>query len=159
MGSDASRRHESHVGEEALGDVLTFMRALWKVDHGLRSVSKRMATALGVTGPQRLVIRVIGRYPSLSAGEIASFLHIDPSTLTGILARLERHGLIVRAADPGDGRRSLFQLAARGREINASRAGTVEQAVRRTLATLPDAKVSAAREVLEALAHELGADE
>ena len=35
-------------------------------------------------------------------------MHVHPSTLTGILKRLERQGLVERRADPRDGRRALF---------------------------------------------------
>ena len=73
-----------------LGEQLEFMRLLWAIDHGLQTRSKRMAAALGVTGPQRLVIRIVGRFPGVSAGQLARILHLDPSTLTGILRRLER---------------------------------------------------------------------
>jgi MarR family transcriptional regulator, organic hydroperoxide resistance regulator len=141
---------------EALGDVLTFMRLLWAVDHGLRSASKRLASVAGVTGPQRLVLRMVGRFPSASAGELAELLHVHPSTLTGVLDRLERRGLLQRREDPKDGRRSLFRLTAKGETVDAMRAGTVEDAVRRVLARLSQNRVASAREVLSALAAELG---
>ncbi|UQA56411.1 MarR family winged helix-turn-helix transcriptional regulator [Polyangium aurulentum] len=133
---------------ERLGEVLDFMRLLWAVDHALQSMSKRMEGSLGVTGPQRLVIRIAGRFPGISAGELASVLHIHPSTLTGILKRLEARGIIDRKADPSDARRALFGLTAKGREIDALRVGTVEAVVRRTLGKLPSRKVTAARDVL-----------
>ena len=41
-------------------------RLLWAVDHGVRRRSKQMAATLGVTGPQRLVIRLAARYPQAS---------------------------------------------------------------------------------------------
>ena len=66
------------------------MRALWAVDHALRSASKRMKNRVGLTGPQRLAVRIVGRFPNATAGEITKVLHVHPSTLTGILARLER---------------------------------------------------------------------
>ena len=65
------------------------MRLLWAVDHGLQTRSKRMAVGLGITGPQRLVLRIVGRFPGISAGQLSRILHLDPSTLTGIL---RRHG-------------------------------------------------------------------
>ncbi len=139
----------------ALGDVLDFMRILWAVDHGLQSASKRMRAALGVTGPQRLVIRMVGRFPGVSAGRIADLLHLDPSTLTGVLKRLESMGAIRRMPDPKDARRALFALTDKGKSVDALRGGTVEATVRKVLADLPSAKVQIAREVLEAMAVEL----
>ncbi len=135
--------------------VLEFMQLLWAVDHGLQSRSKRMEAALGVTGPQRLVIRVVGGSPGIGAGGLARVLHLHPSTLTGVLRRLEDRGLIRRDVDPADGRRAVLRLTAAGRKVDATRTGTVEEAVHRTLGRLPRAKVAAAAEVLRALAAEL----
>ena len=40
--------------------VLRFMRLMWAADHELHSISKRIASRIGLTGPQRLVVRLIG---------------------------------------------------------------------------------------------------
>ncbi len=143
----------------ALGHVLDFMRLLWAVDHGLQSVSKRLESTVGVTGPQRLVIRIVGQFPGISAGDLATILHIHPSTLTGVLKRLVSRGELERRADPADARRAQFSLTLSGQRLNRMRAGTVESAVQRTLQQLPPEKVDTAREVLTALARELNASE
>jgi DNA-binding MarR family transcriptional regulator len=131
------------------------MRLLWAIDHGLQTRSKRMASALGVTGPQRLVIRIVGRFPGVSAGQLARILHLDPSTLTGILRRLERIRLLTRRRDPRDGRRALFRLSAAGRRLDVMAAGTIESAMHEILAKLPRRKVRFTREVLADLARGL----
>lgn len=137
-----------------LGDVLEFLRLLWAVDHALQSGSKRMESRLGVTGPQRLVLRIVGRFPGIGAGRVAQILHLHPSTLTGIVQRLQARGLLQRTIDPKDGRRALFTLSPRGRKLDALQSGTVEAAVDRALRRLPE-KVGAAQEILAALAEEL----
>ena len=151
---------EIHQLEEAkgppLGAVLDFMRLLWAVDHALQSTSKRMESTFGLTGPQRLVVRIVGRFPGIAAGRIAGILHVHPSTLTGVLRRLESRGVLQRRPDPRDARRALFMLTNKGRRLDVIRTGTVEQAVRRVL--LKDAgKVAAAQEVLASLSEELDA--
>ena len=118
-------------GARNLGQVLEFMRSLWALDHQLQSASKRMEAGAGVTGPQRLVLRIVGRFPGISAGEVSQILHLHPSTLTGILRRLSDHGLIERRADPSDARRALLHLTARGRGIDGVRTGTVSSWVSR----------------------------
>src|SRR3954463_10758173 len=139
-----------------LGAVLDFMRLLWAVDHALQSASKRMESTLGMTGPQRLVVRIVGRFPGIAAGRVAEILHVHPSTLTGILKRLESRAVLQRRPDPRDARRALFMLTAKGRKLDTVRTGTVEQAVRRVLTRDPD-KVASAQEVLAALSEELDA--
>jgi DNA-binding MarR family transcriptional regulator len=140
-----------------MGRVLDFMRLLWAVDHGLQSISKRLEGSVGVTGPQRLVIRIVGQFPGISAGDLANILHIHPSTLTGVLKRLVTRGQLVRRSDPQDARRAQFALTAAGQRLNRMRAGTVEAAVLRALTRVSDEQVDATRSMLKVLAEELGA--
>src|SRR5438552_10967506 len=90
------------------GETLQFMQRLWELVHALDVRSKRMSLEIGVTGPQRLVIRLVGQRPNQTASEIAQTLGKHPSTLTGVLARLEERSLITREADAEDRRRARF---------------------------------------------------
>lgn len=110
------------------------MQGLWSLVHALDVRSKRMARTIGVTGPQRLAMRIVGRHPRSTAGEIAAILEIHASTLTGILARLESRRMIAREVDPEDRRRARFMLTAAGARVDGERKGTVEAAVKRALA-------------------------
>jgi DNA-binding MarR family transcriptional regulator len=143
------------MADAGLDPVLQFMRLMWSVDHGLHKVSKRMASSIGLTGPQRLAIRIIGRSPGMAAGQLAALMHLDPSTVTGILRRLEDGRMISRRVDPADARRTQLTLTARGREFDRKSAGTIEAAVRRALASVPSQQVEAASRVLTALAEQL----
>lgn len=134
------------------------MQLLWAVTHGLESTSKRMLSTVGVTGPQRLVLRLIGQYERLSPGDLADILHVHPSSLTGMLRRLERSGFIKRRRDPNDGRRAFLTLTAPGRALSDSQVGTVESKVRNTLRKVSPAKAAAARDVLKLLAKQLGVE-
>lgn len=135
-----------------LGDELDFLSLIWAVDHALQRASKRMNATLGLTGPQRLVVRIIGKFPSIPAGQLARLLHLHPSTLTGVLKRLERRGLIDRRLDPRDARRSLLGLTSKGRQFDIDREGTVEAAIHGALPGFSAEKLRATREVLELIA-------
>ena len=138
-----------------LDGTLEFMRLLWQVAHGLESTSKRMSRTLAVTGPQRLVIRILGQYEELSAGQLARTMCVHPSTLTGVLRRLEDRSLIERRRDPEDGRRALFGLTSRGRQVDAVKTGTVEVVVRRVLSHASERQIDGARALLRLLGEEL----
>jgi DNA-binding MarR family transcriptional regulator len=138
-----------------LGETLEFLRLIWAIDHGLQLASKRTETLVGVTGLQRLVVRILGRFPGLSAGQLAGLLHIDPSTLSGVLARLADRNLLDRRSDPRDTRRAQLALTADGRKLDVATEGTVESAVERALGRIPKDKLNSAREVLRALAESL----
>ena len=145
-------------GMESLGRALSFMRLLWAVAHGLESTSKRMLATLGVTGPQRLVLRLVGHLGTTSAGELARALHIHPSSLTGMLRRLEEAGLLRRKRDPADGRRAVLSLTPSGKRLNSRGRGTVEFIVDRALGAATKEDVRAAERMLQLLAAAFEAD-
>lgn len=131
------------------------MRILWALDHGLQLTSKRMVATWGLTGPQRMVIRLVGRFPNISAGHLAQALHLHPSTLTGVLKRLEAREILWRKPDPKDGRRALLGLTQKGRELDVPMNGTAESAVEVALAKLPPETVKAAADALAEIARQL----
>lgn len=152
---DDAHRETDAGGRAALPDVLQFMQLLWAVVHGLERTSKRMTGDIGVTGPQRLVLRVVGLFPGMSAGDLAAVLHVHPSTLTGVLRRLVAQRLLARTDDPADRRRAVLRLTASGSRVNGARLGTVEAAIGRALEGLSDRDRLATRRVLERLAAHL----
>lgn len=157
-GGTRSKAGQALQGDESslrLGKVLDFMRLLWAVDHGLQTTSKRMESDHGVTGMQRLVIRMVGRFPGISAGELAEVLHVHPSTLSGVLQRLAKRGVLKRQVAPDDGRRALFFLKEAGEELDALQIGTTESAVRRSMARHSPEELAIAEHVLATLAREL----
>jgi DNA-binding MarR family transcriptional regulator len=155
--TDGPTRRVRAGDEPGFGPVLDFMKLIWALGHGLQSTSKRMERTLGVSGPQRLVIRIIGERPGASAGALAAALHVHPSTLTGVLRRLEQRGWIRRAAAKDDRRRARLSLTPRGTRLNALTEGTVEAAVARVLARLPEATIASGRLLLAALTDEMAA--
>lgn len=116
-----------------------------------------MRGQLGVTGPQRLVLRVVGLFPGVSAGTLASILHVHPSTLTGVLQRLIAQGMLHRSAAPGDRRRAVLTLTARGARVNAVRSGTVEAAIVDGLEHVSARDRQSAQRVISRLADRLDA--
>jgi DNA-binding MarR family transcriptional regulator len=128
------------------------MRIIWSLDHGLQSLSKRMQATLGLTGPQRVALRIVGRLPGITAGTLAEVLNLHPSTLTGILQRLEARGLVRRTADASDRRRARLALTAAGRRLDVPAPNTAEAVLGEVLARFPRRRTRDAAEVLGALA-------
>jgi DNA-binding MarR family transcriptional regulator len=116
-------------------EVIEALQGLWALAHALEARSKWMHRELGITGPQRLLVRAIGEAPGCSAREASMRLSLDPGTVSRLVVGLERARLVERHADAADGRRFPLVLTARGRRVNALRQGTVEAAVRQVLGT------------------------
>jgi DNA-binding MarR family transcriptional regulator len=149
----AATRPESP--ETGLDKVGHFLRLLWSLDHELRSMSKRMEARYGVTGPQRFALRMLGHAPGLGAGDLAELLQLHPSTLTGILQRLQSAGLVRRTKDREDTRRVSLELTPAGRRVDSLHSGTVEAAVRRALRKWTRQEIEGTRAVLTSLVTEL----
>lgn len=141
------------------GETLQFLQRVWDFVHALDVRSKRMMQDIGVTGPQRLVIRLVGQKPGQTASDIASMLGKHPSTMTGVLARLQDRKLIVREVDPKDRRRARFTLTAAGKRVDRERRGTVEAATRRALGRAKPSEIDAALGVIGKLVEELERDD
>jgi MarR family transcriptional regulator, organic hydroperoxide resistance regulator len=138
-----------------LPEVLQFMRLLWELVHALDRASKHMTQQLGVTGPQRLALRVIGLFPGISAGQLAHILHVHPSTLTGVLQRLIAQRLVERTSLSTDRRRAQLRLTARGIRIDRVTEGTVEAAVRHALRDTSPRDRAAAQRLIVAVSRQL----
>lgn len=150
-----AKRKARAADEVQLDSVLNFMRMLWSIEHGLQRVSKRMNATLGITGGQRLVLLVVERFPGLSARDLADALHLHPSTITGVLQRLEQKGLLEREQDARDNRRVHLHIRKKGTAFTRHRADTVESAVTRALFRIPDRQIRDARKVLASIADAL----
>lgn len=141
--------------DDRLGPVLAFMRTLWALEHGLSRRSWEMHRRLGVTGPQRLVLRVVSRLGPLSQGALAQVLHLNPASVTRLARALERRRLLHRLPDPHDRRRVLLELGAAGARVDRSTDRTVEGAVREALATSSRREIAVARRLVERLTDRL----
>lgn len=144
--------------DRELGETLAFLRLLWRVNHGIERRSRKMQRAMGVTAPQRMVLRLAGRFDGISAGELAALLHVDPGTLSSALRELERRRLLRRAPDAADGRRVCVHLTAAGRALDVNAPDTVEGAVRDAMRQTGTARRQSAIRALEQLAIELESD-
>ncbi|MEO8756191.1 MAG: MarR family transcriptional regulator [Devosia sp.] len=74
----------------------------------------------GVTLPQWRALAEIHNKEGISQVSLASCIDTDPMTLSGILDRLEKRGLIERYTDPNDSRAKLARLTADGAELVSS---------------------------------------
>jgi len=131
---------------------------MWAVDHELQRVSKRMVERIGLTAPQRLAVRFIGRHSGVTLGRLAELLHLHAGTVTGIVRKLEELGLVLQTRSAEDTRRRHLTLTAKGRQIDRRRKGTVEAAVKRTASAVSARELATAAAVMDVLAKNLAAE-
>jgi DNA-binding MarR family transcriptional regulator len=72
------------------------------------------ARAQGVTLPQWRALAQVAFTGNISQVALAQALDADQMTVSGVLDRLEKRGLITREADPSDSRAKLAQVTEKG---------------------------------------------
>lgn len=143
----------------ALEPALEVMEALWALDHALQERERGAAGRFGITRSQRVVLRIVGQRPGVSAGDLSRILHVHPSTLTPVLHRLVEAGLLGRAPDPVDRRRAVLRLSRRGKRIDEICAKRIDAVMSAALSRMDQADVAAMRRVLTELAEALAEGE
>ncbi len=111
------------------------------IEHALQHLmwaeQKKFAALLGehhLTLPQFLVLAVIRQHDAgCPIGSIAEEMFQSYPTMTGIVARLKRAGLVVRGDDPQDRRKVVVNLTAAGRKLVARARAARAERMRRAL--------------------------
>ena len=80
----------------------------------------------GLSDQQWRVLRVLGEHGVVETGRVAREAYILGPSLTGVLARMERDGLIRRERDPSDQRRTVVEATAKGTKMVGRLSDTIE---------------------------------
>ncbi len=88
---------------------------LKQAQNALRTRMDELLRPSGITAPQYAVLTALALAPGRSNAELARAAFVTPQTMQGIVANLERAGLLARAPDPSHGRILRTTLTAKGR--------------------------------------------
>jgi homoprotocatechuate degradation regulator HpaR len=80
----------------------------------------------GLTDQQWRVLRVMAEQGACDAATIAQGAYLLGPSLTGVLARMERDGLLKRERDAQDARRQVIRSTAQGRRLANKLAASIE---------------------------------
>jgi len=102
------------------GDVDRIVEAVVYLYGESRRVTKELARQHGLTGPQVTVLKILEGVGALSLSELGERMSAKSSTITGIVDRMERDGLVERQRSTHDRRVVHLEATARGRAIAAA---------------------------------------
>ena len=91
--------------------------ALRRIVRHLRLADREVENACGLSVAQLFVMHQLSGAPALSIAELAERTLTDPSSVSTVVARLVKQGLLVRKPSRSDGRRAELSLTARGERI------------------------------------------
>lgn len=104
---DKTPRAMSQAPQEVLIALRRIMRAT-------ELYSKQLSKTAGLTSPQLLILAAIARMGDVTIGTIAREVKLSQATVTTILDRLERRGLVYRERSTVDKRKVHAHLTAEG---------------------------------------------
>lgn len=113
----------------------------------VQSVYAQVCAAHDLTPPQAQLLCVLSESPRGMA-ELARTLRLEKSSLTGLVDRAERRGLVTRVASKQDGRAVTVQLTGPGARIGEVFHDDATIRLEETVACLPEAE----RELFAAIA-------
>jgi len=98
-----------------LDDMLCF--ALYRAQAKVQKAYAPLLEPLGLTYPQYIVLVALWEEDGVSLSALGERLGLDSGTLTPLLKRMERAGLVKRARAVEDERRLVVTLTAKGKKL------------------------------------------
>ncbi len=97
-------------------DILMDLR---KIIRAVNLEGKRVERAYGISIPQYLCLRHLNTSPNYTASlsELRDVLQLNPSTITGVVQRLERNGYAARLPKTDDRRKTIIVLTQKGATV------------------------------------------
>lgn len=143
-----------HLADKDTRAVLDSIR---RIVRALRISSSSAEKQVGLSGAQLFVLQKLadgGR--SLSLNELARRTVTDQSSVSVVVQKLVKRGLVKSARSETDGRRIEMELTSAGRKITAKSSGAAQQRLIESLKTMKPAQRKKLAQLLDLLVHEAG---
>ncbi len=130
------------------------LRILSPIHKATRQIGLHLAdktAELGVSNDEAHLLSYLESYSPAPIYELQRVFGHRPSTLTGLIDRLERRRLVCRERNPEDGRSFLITLTDSGRELAGRVAGMVRQFEAHVLTGVDETALAGFREVMDAI--------
>ena len=98
----------------AISEIMQSLRRIFKA---IQDYSHEVSEKFGITGPQLWALKTISQNESLSLSDLGKRMYLHPSTITGVIDRLEKKRYVTRIRDQVDRRVIYVQLTAEGKRL------------------------------------------
>ncbi|MDX1478799.1 MAG: MarR family transcriptional regulator [Saprospiraceae bacterium] len=143
---------------------MKYIEILVKLRKIIRSInleSKRIEKEYGISIPQLLVLQFLSDQPDYRAPAkvIKSYINLNASTISGIIARLESKGLVARLPNEEDRRVNDVTLTAKGAELLSTSPTTLQEKLSNRLKQLTPHQVEELNRNIELLTQIMDAED
>ena len=137
----------------------TILRKLRRITRAIDLHSRRLATQFGLTGPQLVCLRVLKDQGPLTPSKLAREVALSQGTITGIVDRLFRRGLVTRDRSPTDRRSVTVAITEKGLDMIKKAPSPLQESFAVELRRLPEENQLVIHTILEQIVRMMGAEE
>ncbi len=95
------------------------MQSLRRIFKAIEDYSQEVSSSFGITGPQLWALKIVSQHAGLPLGDLSRKMYLHPSTVTGVVDRLEDKGYVARDRDSVDRRVVRVKLTPAGQDLAA----------------------------------------
>lgn len=117
---------------------LRILRALRRITRAIALHSKQLAACNHITAPQLVCLHTVIAGGAMTTTAISREIHVSPSTVVGILDRLEEKGLVRRERGREDRRIVLVSATEAGRALAEEAPSPLQKTLADALNELPE---------------------
>ncbi len=122
----------------AANDSLRILQSVRRIAQCVEHHSKRLTATHNLTSPQLVALMAIARFGPSTLKSIGQAIHLSPSTVVGIIDRLEEKKLVSRARDTRDRRNVYVTVTAEGQTLVENAPSALPQGFSKALNALPE---------------------
>jgi DNA-binding MarR family transcriptional regulator len=132
-----------------------------KILRSLNLESKKIQKEYGVSIPQLMCLDYLGSKQDYRAtqGDIARYLNLNSSTMSGIIDRLEIKGFVARLPNPEDKRTVYISLTSKGSKLLDASPQLLHHQLSKKLEKLPEEQIKQINDALNILVQSLNIEE
>jgi DNA-binding MarR family transcriptional regulator len=131
---------------------------LRKIMQAISLHSRSLFKQVGLTGPQLIFLKVVAKSDAMAVGEIAKTISLSQATVTGILERMVKRGLVSRQRSERDKRRVLIRITPAGEAILAQAPPLMQGSFLKQLEHLEDWEQTMILSALQRIVNMMGAE-
>lgn len=134
--------------EMMVAEIMDNIRRVFQV---VNEQSKRVERETGLTGPQVWGIKVIAEQGTIRVSDLAKKMYLHPTTVVGIIDRLEKRGLVSRSRSQDDRRVVDVALTDEGRTLVKTSPEAASNKITRGLESLSTSELTVIHQGLDQL--------
>jgi MarR family transcriptional regulator, organic hydroperoxide resistance regulator len=132
-------------------DTAEIVQGLRRIVKALHTYSQDVRNAYGLTGPQLWALKTLEAHGPMSAGRLAGALAVHQSSVSILVDRLEKRGLVRRNRGEHDHRVVQMELTKRGATLAADAPEAAQGRLLHALEGMPAARVRSIRRAIDRL--------